>query len=314
MDVTTYVQDLWRRITGKTEDQPDYSEILAQIDEIHKSEALPEKPVLEKPEAYERLSYDAPTDEQLQKTAEDTLAGYKVSGESSIENEIASLIDKYSSQKKDNALTYESTLKALKAAYDTAVEDAHNDALRRGLARSSIATGAAEEIKRARAEKENDAVESYERKNAEIDSEIKGLESKKQKAMDEFNIKYTAKLTEQINKLKEQRADNEAAVIKYNNSLAEKENKESVSRAKAESDLYTKALAQFEKERELVNKPDAVMQDRIYTKIYEALRDKLLTMSAAKAREEIRNNPVFTEYLSDAYYYKLYDEFGRDRT
>ena len=52
-------------------------------------------------------------------------------------------------------------------------------------------------------------------------------------------------------------------------------------------------------------------QEARYQQIYGILRDKLLTMSAQEAQNEIRNNSIYRTYLSDAYFYKLYDEFGR---
>ncbi len=94
-------------------------------------------------------------------------------------------------------------------------------------------------------------------------------------------------------------------------SSAEKENKYAIDKAKAESDLYTESLAQQKEENKLKENLDAPTQDKIYQQVYSLLRDKLLTMGAADAREEVVKNPIYRQYLSDAYYYKLYDEFGR---
>ena len=129
--------------------------------------------------------------------------------------------------------------------------------------------------------------------------------------MDEFNISYTAKLTEEINKLKEQREELKNEAIKYNNTLAEKEENERIEREKAESDLYSEALSQAKAERDLTDNPGVAEQDSRYQQIYTLLRDKLLTMSAQEAQNEVRNNSIYRAYLSDAYFYKLYDEFAR---
>lgn len=129
--------------------------------------------------------------------------------------------------------------------------------------------------------------------------------------MDDFNISYTAKLTEEINRLKAQRDELMSEALKYNNSLTEKENEEKLERQKAESELYTEALGQAKAERELQDNLSAAEQDKKYQEIYGVLRDKLLTMSAQEAQNEIKNNSIYRAYLSDAYFYKLYDEFGR---
>ena len=252
---------------------------------------------------YDRIEYDAPTDEEIEKNAQNSLKEYQQSGISSIENEIAALLEKYTSDKTVNTQAYENTLKSLNEAYESAIEAANNDAIKRGLARSSIALNTNAAINSEKAEKAAAASAEYNRLDADLTSKINGLEVERQKAMDEFNISYTAKLTEEINKLKEQREELKNEAIKYNNSLAEKEESERIEREKAESDLYSEALSQAKAERDL--------KEARYQQIYGILRDKLLTMSAQEAQNEIRNNSIYRTYLSDAYFYKLYDEFGR---
>ena len=311
MDLVEYIQEMWKRLTGKNE-PIDYNETYNKINDIKDSVELPEKPDLSLGvKEYERIDYKPPTDEELENTAKQSLAEYANLSKASIENEIASLISKYETDKTNNEASYTRTLNALKSAYEQAKEEVNNDALKRGLARSSIAGNSVASIESEHANSKATAINEFEKKNAEIDAQISGLETKRQKAMDDFNISYTAKLTEEINKLKSERADNEQEAIKYNNSLAEKENKEKVDRAKAESDIYTERLAQLDKEREIKSNPTEVEQDKIYQQIYEVLRDKLLSMSALDAKEEIANNDIYSKYLSSAYYYKLYNEFGR---
>ncbi len=311
MDVVTYIKGLLDKATGKNKNtEKDYTDVLDKIDELYES-TEPQKPRLDEASSYERMTYDAPTDEEIAASAESSLASYAAAGKSSIDNEIASLIEKYGSEKSANGAAYQNTLKSLNEAYERAVEEVNNDALRRGLARSSIATGNAAALSREKASASAVAAADYEKVNAEIDAEIAGLEAKRQKAMDEFNIAYTAKLTEEINRLKEEREKKKAEVIKYNNTLSEKENEYAIDRAKAESELYNEALAQKKTEKELRENPDAVTQDKIYQQVYALLRDKLLTLSAAEAKEEVTKNPIYHQYLSDAYYYKLYDEFTR---
>ncbi len=308
MDIVTYLRNLMRKSTGET---PDERETLDKINKINESGALPEKPTVEAGKTYDRINYTPQSDEEIENAAKSSLASYEQAGKNSVENEIAALIEKYSGDKKSNSEAYEKTLKSLKDAYDSAVEAANADALKRGLARSSIAANNVSALETDRAGKTAEAAAAYEAANGEIDEKLSSLEVKRQKAMDEFNIAYTAKLTEEINKLKSKRDENAAEAVKYNNSLTEKENKEQLDRQKAESSLYTAALEQAKSERSLINKPDAAAQDKIYQQIYDILRDRLLTMSAAEAQYELKNNSLYSRYLSSAYFYKLYDEFAR---
>ena len=315
MDVISYIKGLLEKAAtkdndNKNESSKDYNDVLDKIDELYSS-AMDEKPSLGETVSYERMTYDAPTDEEISESAKSSLASYAESSKNSIDNEIATLISKYGSDKDANASAYANTLKSLNEAYEKAKEESNNDALRRGLARSSIAANTAAALSKSKAEASGNAAAAYEKANAEIDAQIAGLEVKRQKAMDEFNIAYTAKLTQEINRLKAEREEKKSEVIKYNNSLAEKENKYAIDKAKTESDLYTESLAQQKEANKLKENPDAVTQDKIYQQVYTLLRDKLLTMSAAEAKEEVSKNTIYRQYLSNAYYYKLYDEFAR---
>lgn len=311
MNISTYIRGLVQKASGKADDNSDYADILDKINEINATTQIPEKPDLGDGITYDRIEYDAPSDEEIEKRAQDSLKEYEQAGVSSIENEIAALLEKYASDKNVNTAAYESTLKSLNDAYQSAIEAANNDALKRGLARSSIALNTTAAINSEKADKAAAAAAEYNRQDADLTSKINGLEVERQKAMDEFNISYTAKLTEEINKLKEQREELKNEAIKYNNTLAEKEENERIEREKAESDLYSEALSQAKAERDLTDNPGVAEQDSRYQQIYTLLRDKLLTMSAQEAQNEVRNNSIYRAYLSDAYFYKLYDEFAR---
>lgn len=311
MNIVNYVNGLIKKASGKAEDGGDYADVLDKINEINSSGRLPEKPRVEAGASYERLEYDAPSDEEINNAAENSLSEYRRAGEASVENEIAALIEKYSSDKSANSEAYARTIKSLEDAYASAVEAAGNDALKRGLARSSIAANTVAALNSEKAGKAASAAESYYLAERDLEEKLAGLEVKRQKAMDDFNISYTAKLTEEINRLKAQRDELMSEALKYNNSLTEKENEEKLERQKAESELYTEALGQAKAERELQDNLSAAEQDKKYQEIYGVLRDKLLTMSAQEAQNEIKNNSIYRAYLSDAYFYKLYDEFGR---
>ena len=304
MNIISYVQDLLNRNKPKDKyaTSADYTDVIGKIDEIEKS-LEPEKPSLGENKTYDRLTYDAPSDEQITETAKSGLEDYRKKGVESVENEIAALIEKYASDKAGNSGSYQKTLKSLSEAYEAAIEEARYDALKRGLARSSVAANTTAALVGERAAKTAEAAAEYEAAQADVDV-------KRQKAMDDFDIAYTAKLTEEINKLRSEREKLKTEALKYNNSLTEKENKEKIDKAKAESDLYTEQLAQKKAEEKLAE-GDTATKEKRYQQIYTVLRDKLLTMSPQEAKQEITNNPIYSSYLSKSYYYKLFDEFGR---
>lgn len=310
MDIGTYIRDVINKAQGK-EPTIDYTDTIEQLTAITNKNTLPQKPDLEVGEKYERLDYSAPTKEQIEQSAVANLSEYKQAGEKSIENEISALLEKYSAQKTGNDESYEKMLKSLSDAYEMAMESASNDALKRGLARSSIAVNTVSAIEGEHAKEKSALMREHEQKLREIDDEIAMLEVKKQKALDDFNVAYTARLTEQIDKLKAESAQKQAEVVKYNNSLTEKEREEEIKREKAESELYTQALEQKKAEDKMKSKLTEQEQDAQYQEVYGVLRDKLLTLSPTQAQREVISNPIYRTYLSDAYYYKLYNEFAR---
>ena len=312
MNVISYIQNYLNRNEPKKNENAasgDYSDVFGKIEEIEKSYS-PDKPKLDDGEKYQRLDYTAPSDDEIADAAKAGLNDYRRKGTESVENEIAALIEKYATDKDNRSKSYEKTLKSLSEAYEAAIEEARYDALKRGLARSSVAANVTAALVGDRAEKTAAATAEYEAAQADVDAKISELGMKRQKAMDDFDIAYTAKLTEEIKKLKSEREKLKTEAIKYNNSLTEKENKEKVEKAKTESDLYTEELAQREKAGKLADGDTAATEQK-YQRIYTVLRDKLLTMSAAEAKKEVAENPIYSEHLSGPYYYKLFDEFGR---
>ena len=209
MDVVSYVQGLIKKMTKGSSEKADYTDVFDKIQEISAQNTLPTKPDLGEGESYERIEYNAPTDEEIEAQAKSSLAGYEIAEKNAIENEITSLFTKYGIDKQNNASSYENAVNSIVNAYKNAIENASNDALKRGLARSSIAVNTIGALESEQAKAKSDATLAYEKNNAEIDSKISELEVKKQKAMDDFNVAYTAKLTQQINELKEKRDEKE---------------------------------------------------------------------------------------------------------
>lgn len=311
MNVISYVKGLLSKLDGADESATDYGDVCEKINKINGEGSLPERQTISS-DKYERMTYDAPTDEELKAKAEAGLAEYKAAGAASVENEIKALIEKYTADKSASEQGLERTLKSLNDAYAVAVEEVNADALKRGLARSSVALNNQAALSGERAEKESTARAEAEARTAELDEKLSALELQRQKALDEFNIAYTVKLTERINELSAEREKKQNEVLKYNNGLTEKENDDAIAKAKAESALYGEALEQRLAENKIADSETEAEKDVKYQKIYDVLREKLLSMSAQKAYDEVRNNAVYRAYLSNAYYYKLYDEFGRN--
>ena len=314
MELETYLKGLADAVTGKN-GSIDYTNTLKAILQITggsaSSSRLPEKPTLPSGTEYEKMTYDAPTDEEISTQAITALSEYLSKGLSAIESENNAKRDEYGKNKQALASALDGGSVSLDSTYDDAVKRASNDALKRGLARSSIAVNTVGALEGERAKSKADLVQKYNASVSDIDAKINALESERVKAINDFNIAYTVKVSEQIEKLKAERDEKQAEVIKYNNEIAKTQNKERIDRAKAESELYSEALAHKEAENKLTDNPSNAQKENEYQQIYTLLREQLSQLDATTARNEVVNNPLFRNYLSTAYYYRLYDEFAR---
>ena len=191
---------------------------------------------------------------------------------------------------------YETKARELKKAYEAALEKLNNDTLKRGLARSSIAVDGSNRIAGAYAGDSRAAIEDYSKEIEDLDKEIGSLDVNLTKALNEFNIKQAAALTEKINELKAERQ-------------ARQEYEAKTQKAKTESDLYGEALDQKKKEdsfnEKLSDEGKAERMRNIYEKAYALLSE----MSKEEAFETLTTEPVFRNSLNDYYFFTLYYKF-----
>ena len=281
-------------------------------EEIYKLEAVRtgvEKPTLAKTELQE-LEYTPPTDEFLSVKAEQGLADYRSQGIDKIKQESAANEEKLKKDKADYETAQSSALKSLEAAYGNASEAVDSDVIKRGLARSSVAVNAKSELAGDYAARSADVMREYGAKLADINAEINAVGSKLTKALNDFNLSYATKLNEKLNELKAEREKKTQEVIEFNNSVKEKQAKLDSDRLKTESSLYSDALSQYKKETDLDNlSPEA--RDAVYKSVYNKMDEYLSTLSAGQAKLELLNHTLYRDHLSDYYYYKLYDKYGR---
>lgn len=271
--------------------------------------SLLEKPKIDDAPSYERIDYKAPDDEEIKSRAESSIEESTHKGEEAIKKEFESLKNSLESGKQNAKENYETKARELKKAYEAALEKLNNDTLKRGLARSSIAVDGSNRIAGAYAGDSRAAIENYSKAIEDLDKEIGSLDVNLTKALNEFNIKQAAALTEKINELKAERQARQDEVTKYNNQMAKQEYEAKTQKAKTESDLYGEALDQKKKEdrfnEKLSDEEKAERMRNIYEKAYALLSE----MSKEEAFETLTTEPVFRNSLNDYYFFTLYYKF-----
>ena len=272
----------------------------------YESSKLPAKPQLDEVPEYERVNYEAPTDEELNKSAQDELSYYKQSGEDGIVRENEELKRKYERDVESANTAHSEAVAATEQSYAGAKQNVDNDMLKRGLARSSIAVNKKAELENGEAAAKANLAAALNSKITEINEQLSSLDAQREKALNDFNLAYAAKLTQRITELKNERDKKQTEAIKYNNTLAEKEHEQKVNKTVKENSLYESALKQQQLESEMQNLTNAD-----YEKIYQTIAQTLRSINMHDAREIILNNPRIAQSVSPQYYYKLYDEFCR---
>ena len=256
------------------------------------------------------MSYAAPSDAEINASAQSMLAEYRSDGVNAINADSERNGDELEKSRDNYSAKLDSELAALETNYARAAENIDNDVLKRGIGRSSIAVGQKEELESDYARRRADTSAEYGGKIAELDAEIGALSAKLSKALDDFNIAYAAKLNETVGKLKAERAEKIEEVEKYNNDVRYKQAKLDESRAKTESKLYSDALSQSQKENS-ASSLSKERQDAIYKSVYGKMDEYLGSMTPDEARIELNNHSFYRQHLSDYYYYKLMDKYGR---
>ena len=258
----------------------------------------------------DEIKYERPTDEALGKTAESELSSYKTEGEKSVrdsaEAQNQALVDKRDAY----ATSRDGEVSALDEQYRSAVRAVDNDVVRRGLARSSIAVVERAELEREYLSRNADIASSYGKKLAELDGEIAAYDSKLKKALDDFNLAYAAKLNQRITELKTERDKKEQEVLKYNNEVKKSQAKLDSDRAKDEYALYKAALDIEQQQNSMSGLPSERVNET-YKAIYDAMDKFLGSMDKDDAMVELLNHSLYRQHLSNYYYNRLLDKYGR---
>ena len=238
---------------------------------------------------YERKEPVVKTDEEIEQEAKKELEDYFSSNERDISDEYDSNLLKQRRAKENHTAGLQNSLEKVRADYREAAQNADNDSIRKGVARSSIAEKKIEDLDRKRNVQESALNENYREKLREIDDRVAALKKKRDKALNDLNVSYSSKLKEKIDKLTKERQKTLDEALEYNNRIAEQEYKDKLE-AQKNSGNFT---------------PDSDFYERVYTKADELLSQ----MSASRARSAVFGNEYLKKNLNDYYYYKLYKKY-----
>ncbi|MCH5154749.1 MAG: hypothetical protein J1F71_06005 [Clostridiales bacterium] len=297
-------------MSDKTKTNDGRDKLADEIDRLEQTSSGAMKPSLPKT-TLEEKKYDAPSDDTLKKTAESELADYKRNNENSLKQKSAAEEEELNSKRDTYEQARERAGEELEKSYEAATRALDNDVVRRGLARSSIAAVERGALEREFLGKNAEIIREYTNNIAKLETDIAAVNKKLQEALNDFNLTYASKLTARLNELKTEREKKMQEVIEYNNEIKRKQADLDNDRLLTESKLYSEALAQEKQEKSLDGVP-ADRKDEIYRAVYKKMDEFLGSLDPSDALLEIRNHSMYRQHLSNYYYSKLYDKYGRE--
>ncbi|MDE7106917.1 MAG: hypothetical protein K2O39_01195, partial [Clostridiales bacterium] len=278
-------------------------ELAEEIERLETNSSSAIKPTLPKVTLQEK-SYDAPDDGTLKKSAESELASYRMEGEKSIKQKSEAEAAELNAKRDVYEDAKRNTEAELERQYEAAARAIDNDVVRRGLARSSIATVERGALEREYLSQAAAVAREYGNNISKLESDIASVNKKLQTALNDFNLTYAAKLNQRLTELKAEREQKMQEVIEYNNEIKRKQAALDNDRLKTESSLYSAALSQ-EKQENSLDGAASERRDAVYKAVYERMDAFLGSLDPQQALIEIRNHSMYRQHLSNYYYNRL---------
>lgn len=138
--------------------------------------------------------------------------------------------------------------------YEDAKKASENSAIKRGVARSSMAQNAVTELAKALADKKSDIDIAAAEKSGKLNDELRSVGAEFEKLLNSITEEEIVAATDAYDKLKKEANDEKNEVVKYNNSLEEKQkefeaktlgvkNEEEIARIKNDYDMKKFSVA-----------------------------------------------------------------------
>lgn len=243
---------------------------------------------------------------KIEEDAIKSLESYKNSSMENINKEFDNKSTELNANKKNLILSASDMKNTVKKDYEKVKESAEADAIKRGLARSSIVINTLDAFNK-------DELETYKAIDKEltdglnaINFELNALVSAKDDALRDFDIEYASELTNKINETTDKLKEAQEKVIKYNNDIAEKEAN------------YLKSISELEKEindsnwdrdkdvAELIAEYGITVVDRVRNnQLLNTAKTYFASLSKKEAAEVITAHPEIVSLLGDANYREI---------
>lgn len=239
------------------------------------------------------------SDDEIKKSAEAELYDYKTLTEQGIQKQAEEKEKQLQSNRQTLQENYQGAKEQADNYYTQVKEDASNDALKRGLARSSIVINKLDAFNDDQLNYYNTLNKQVTENLNEIDFQLNSLNSEQQQALSQFDIEYAAKLNKKISDLKKEQTDIQNDIIKYNNQIAEAEGNFNIKYAQLEKELEN---ARWDKDIDMIGlqgKYGATILERYKNdQIYNMIANFVATLPNDEMVDVLTNNKEIRTLLT----------------
>lgn len=252
------------------------------------------------------IEYALDSDEDIAERAKTENALGKQQATNALQNKYGSQAEVLEESKKNASENLKEGYAQLQELYDQLRKRSENDSIKRGIARSSIATGTLDNLDAARMKGASSLRESYNDTVNNIDGNIAKLEADLDNALEELDIKYAVELKNRIAELQNER-DKKAKEYEEYNAKVRKQNSEN--ERKREEDIAD-YLKKREKEKADAEEEQAKYESKYgytgakqenYAKRYDAAYEFYSSLAPEIAADALEASPNMKYYLG-AYY------------
>lgn len=287
---------------------------LAELDRQYR-DSLPkeEEPDLDslfpKESGLKEIKYTPASDEDITSRAEKENAYKKQTETNKLQDKIESQKSAVESGRQKAQENLKEGYAKLSQLYDDLRKRTENDVLKRGLARSSIATSQLSDLDSARMKGASELQASYNSAMTDIDGKIADLENDRLNALEELDLKYAMQLDERIAELKKER-DKTVKDYEDYNAKVRKQNREFEIQREDDIDKYLKKRQEEKEEayaKQVANEKKygyTGEKQENYAKRYDIALDFYSSLAPEIAVDALKASPNMRYYLGN-YYDKL---------
>lgn len=257
----------------------------------------------------DRLEQKEVDNEKIKKEAIEGLKSYKIEGENAINEEYETLNKKKDSEIESVEKELESDTLDIQNASMSAQKSATSKAINNGVARGSILSSKVENIQNNELETLKNLKNEANSKISTLNIEKELLASKKQNALERFDIAYAVKLNEKINSITEDIEKYNSDVLKYNNTIEEKEKEFALEAEKKYQDALSEATKRNEDLLDFIKEYGSyALNFRVQEQKAQYLEKYFDTISKAEALELLVSDENIKKHLGEENYMTLLEK------